>query len=587
MEKKDAPKYKDYDSSSETSSVGSDESLEQVTGPNFADFARQLTFKKGNEGNSYFTPFEQEKKEVKEGTYEFPTTFTKKEEPPKSTDVTTLFLIDSLNRDRVAFPQPTNLTLKLPRTYKNVKSIALTQVKLLCSFYYFSDSNAKSNIYLPIIEKGRESVTTLNRVPLTKNITIRQGTYGINDLLSEIQTVMNFTPLFYDFPNGFTDFIQIFTVSGDFSINFNQPGDTYYDSLNNKYIQNPTLATIISYYWGSRYAGLPDYSMDQFKVAYYYPVLYEVFLDDSDTIVKPQLNLSVPASLLGPGETVYSHLIFNMSGINDKVALYLINQNITHLDTYRLNHTFRYSLVNRYQLAYDTNSLQVNITTTTLNTSLVNLINNTSSSALTSILTSLGLTAATYATLQNTVNKATVVYTGMFQFLQKQLTTFAGISFATYGPQFFNNINNVIYFQNGLNAVGVRTGYTLEYLTSGEVPLISTITNVANSPGYWPNMVSTMGYIGTDFSTINAPYSMIPYNIPGRNFQFGNSVIDSTKYFFNTNKASRSVDALVKILPGKYSIFKFRSSARQTLQVETLPLPYYYRYADYNKQGLY
>lgn len=588
MEKKDAPKYKEFDSSSDTSSVGSDESLEQVAGPNFADFARQLTFKNGNEGNSYYSPFEQVKTEEKPGTYEFPSTFTEKKDPPKSTDVTTLFLIDSLNRDRVAFPQPTNLTLKLPRTYKNVKSISLTQVKLLCSFYYFSDSNAKSNIYLPIIERGRESVATFNNSRLTKNITIRQGTYGINDLLNEIQTVMNFTPLFYDFPNGFTDFIQIFTVSGDFSINFNQPGDTYYDSLNNKYVQNPTLATIISYYWGSRYAGLPDYTMDQFKVAYYYPVLYEVFLNEADTLAYPYVkNTTVPPELLGPGESVYSHLIFNMSGINDKVALYLINQNISYLDTYRLNHTFRYSLVNRYQLAYDTNSLQVNITTTNLNTSLVNLINNTSASALTSILTSLGLTAATYTTLQNTVNKATVVYTGMFQFLQKQLTTLVGISFATYAPSFFNDINNIIYFQNGLNAVGVRTNYTLEYLTSGEVPLASTITTITTSPGYWPNMVSTMGYKGTNFSTINSPYSMIPYNIPGKNFQFGNSVIDSSNYFFNTNKASRSVDALVNILPGQYSIFKFRSSARQTLQVETLPLPYYYRYSDYNKQGLY
>lgn len=590
MEKKDAQKYKDYDSSSETSSVGSDESLEQLAGPNFADFARQLTYKSGNEGNSYFFPYEKgdeaaEKKS--EGTYVFPSTITEKKDPPKSTDVTTLFLIDSLNRDKVAFPQPTNLTLKLPRVYKNVKSISLTQVKLLCSFYYFSDSLAKSNIYLPVIERGRESISTYNRAPLTKVIKIRQGTYGINDLLNEIQTEMNYTPLFYDFPDGFTDFIKIFTISGDFSINFNQPGDTYYDSLNNKYIQNPTLASIVSYYWGSRYAGLTDYTMDQFKVAYYYPVLYEVFLDDSDKTAKPFLNLNIPASFLGPGETVYSHLIFNMSGINDKVALYLINLNIQLLDTYRVNHTFRYSLVNRYQLAYDTNSLQVNITTTTLNTSLVNLINNTSSSALTSILTNLGLTAATYATLQNNVNKATVVYTGMYQFLQQQLITLVGIPFAKYGPQFFNNINNVIYFQNGLNAVGIRKGYTLEYLTSGEIPLTSTITSYSNSPMYWPRMISSMGYKGTDLSTINAPYSLIPYNIPGKNFQFGNTIINSSNYFFNTNKASRSVDAVVKILPAQYSIFKFRSSARQTLQVETLPLPYYYRYADYNKQGNY
>ena len=333
MEKKDPPKYKEFDSSSETSSVGSDESQEQTAGPNFADFARQLTYATSNSDDiSYYYPFEKgdmiEKKV--EGSYVFPSTITTKVDPPKSTDVTTLYLIDSLNRDKKAFPQPTSLTLRLPRVYRNVKSIQLTQVKMLCSFYYFSP--AKSNIYLPVRERGRESITTFNGGSLTKKITIRQGTFGINDLLKEIQTGMNTTPVFYDFPNGFTDFINIFTVNGDFSINFNQPGDSYYDRLNSKYIDNPTMATILSYYWGSRYAGLLAYSMDQLKVAYYYPVFYEVFLDSEDTTAKPFLNLSIPANLLGPGETVYSHLIFNMSGINDPVALYLINQNITLLD---------------------------------------------------------------------------------------------------------------------------------------------------------------------------------------------------------------------------------------------------------------
>jgi hypothetical protein len=223
MEKKDAPKYKDYESSSETSSLGSDESLEEISGPNFADFARQLRFKDGHEGNSYFFPYDGYKKDEKDQLYEFPSTITKKEEPPKATDVTTLFLIDSVNRDKVAFPQPTNLTLRLPRTYKNVKSISLTQVKLLCSFYYFSDNTAKSNIYLPIIERGREKISKFNEQLLTEAVTIRQGTYGINDLLNEIQTELNYTPLFYDFPNGFTDFVSLFTFNGDFTVNFNQP----------------------------------------------------------------------------------------------------------------------------------------------------------------------------------------------------------------------------------------------------------------------------------------------------------------------------------------------------------------------------
>ena len=606
MEKKDPQKYKQYDSSSDTSSVASDESLESASGPNFADFARQLTYQKSPElvYNNYFFPVEKntQNTSVKDQTYLFPSTFLETQDAPKSTevgkifapkttDLTTLFLIDSLNRDRSAFPQPTSFTLKLPRVYRNVKSISMTQIKLLCSFYYFSDSVAKSNIYLPIREKGRESIATYNGSPLTKVVTIRQGTYGIGDLLNEVQTALNYTPLFYDFPRGFADFIEIFTVNGDYSINFNQPGDTYYDSLNSKVIQNPTLASIVSYYWGSRYAGLTYYTTDQSKVAYYYPVIYELLLDQKDTIAKPFLNLSIPDNLLAIGETVYSRMIFNMTGIDDSVALYLINNNISVLDTYRLNHTFRFSLINRYQLSYDTNSLQVNFTTITLNTSLVNLINNTGSSALASALSDLGVSTASYASLQANVSKATVVYAAMYQFLQQQLIKYVGIPFAKYAPQFFNNLDNIIYFQDGINALGVRTGYTATYLTSGEVPVLSNVVKYSNSPVYWPNMDSTTPgseYPGTNFATaINPPKSMIPYNSLSKNFQFGETAIDTSNYFFNTNRATGSVDVLANILPAQYSIFKFRSSARQTLQVETLPLPYYYRYSDYNKQGKY
>jgi len=598
MDKKSRSKYKDYDSSSETSSIVSDESLEYAAGPDFADFARQLAYNKtdgtdGKEATSYYYPYDGPYAgETPDGTYVFPSTITKKKDLPKTVDITTLFLVDSTNRDKTAFPQPTSLKLKLPRVYKNVKSLQISQVKLLCSFYYFSP--IKSNIYLPVAEKGRDSITTFNAGKLSKTITIREGTFGIGDLLTEIQTEMNYTPVFYDFPNEFEDFIKIFTINGDFSINFNQPGDSYYDRLNSKYVQNPTMATIISYYWGSRYAALTEYTINQLKVAYYYPVLYELLLDLKDTTIRPLLNLNIPPGLVSSGETAYSYLIFNMSGINDPVALYLINQNLTIqinnksiLDTYRIKNTFRYSLINRYQVAYDTNSLQVNFITTSLNTSLVNLINNTGTSALTSILTNLGYTPATYANLQASAGKSAVIYSDMFQFLQSQLITLLGIPFGTYTTQYFNTITNTIYFQNGLNAVGVRKGYTLDFVTSGQSPLSSILTTSSDSPGYWPNMNSINGYRGFGIENINPPESTHPYNSDSKNFQFDINAIDPNTYFINTNKISRSVDIMVKILPAKYTILKFRSPIRQSLQVETLPIPYYYRYADYNIQGLY
>jgi len=573
------------DSSSETSdSTDSSYSSSEEThdsAADFVEFAKRLSF-----NNRGLKPNVEAYEDKPKDTIEFPSTITNKVELPKTTDLTTLFLIDSVNRDKVAFPQPTSFSLRLPRVYKNVKSIQLTEVKLLCSFYYFSI--AKANIYLPIIERGRESVTTFNKFPITKFITIREGTYSINDLLSEIQTELNYTPLFYDFLNGFSDFINNFSVSGDFSINFNQPGDTYYDSLNSKYITNPTMALIISYYWGSRYAGLTNYSLDQLKVAYYYPVLYEVLLDLKDMTTKPYLNLSPPPNYVAADNLpVESHVIFNMSGINDEVALHLINNNITLLDLYRLNHTFRYSLVNRYQVSYDTNSLHVNFTTLTLNTSLINLINNTSSTALTAIYNNLGLTAATYSNLQNTVSKATVIYADMFNFLQIQLASLLGISYATYTPAFFNDLNNTIFFQNGINAVGVRLNYDIAYLNSGQIAISSSQIVYSDSPGYWPNMISTNGYITTAFSNINSSVSLIPYNIDGQNFQFGSLAIDPNTSYFNTNKTNNTIDILVNILPAQYTIIKFKSPVRQTLQVETLPLPHYYRYSDFNRLGLY
>lgn len=567
-------------------------------GANYADFARQLAYDKtDNYGrNSYYASYSTSKERVIDANmidynHKLPEDalkgFAKTKFETARKDQTTLFLIDSKNRDRSAFPQPTHFTLYPPRVYKNVTSVQVTQVKLLTSFFYFRA--AKGNTFVPIIERGRESINKFIGFPLTKLINLSEGSYGISDLLNNLQIQMNYTPLFYDFPEGFSGFVNAFTTNGDLSVNFNQPGDTYYDALNSKYITNPTMDLITSYYWGSRYAGLTQYSIDQVKVAYYYPVLYEVFLDTKDTEVYPYLDLNIPANILPEGDTVYTHIIFNASGINDQVILYLINLNGALLDKYRLQHTFRYSLINRYQVAYDNNSLRVNFVTLTLNTSLVNLINLTNTRNLTTALQNLGYTPQSYSNTSNALNQAKVVYSDMYNYIQKQLTTYFAIGYATYGSDFFLNTNNIVYTQNGLIASGVRTGYTTEYLTSGQKPIISSVNAYTDSPGYWPNFVPGVGQTqgGLSSEGLNPASSMIPYNVTSSNFQYGLSVIDSNDYYIQTNRSSRSVDAVVTIEPAKYTVFKFRSQTRQTLQVETLPLPYYYRFAEYNKQGLY
>ena len=561
--------YIPYESSSKSesgSSVGSDESLENVGGPNFADFARKLTYEK----QDLYGPYEP----LAAGP-------EAKHDAPKTKDVTSLFLIDSKNRDMNAFPQPTAFTLQPPRVYKNITSIQVTQVKLLSSFFYFR--NDKANTILPLVEIGRIQINTYLGKSLTSVIKIREGTYSINDLLTELQTHMNITPVFYDFPGGFSDFITKFTINGDLSINFNQPGDTYYDRLNSKYIANPTVSSIVSYYWGSRYAGLLEYSIDQVMVAYYYPILYEAILDTTDTRTYPLLNLSnVPDGLIDPGETVYSRIIFNSTGLNDPVTLFLINQNLAVLDMYRTYNTFRYYPINRYQLSYDTNTLRVNIVSLTLNTSLVNLINNTNAINLANALDIFKISQTEYTNLNTVLNRARVVYSDMYNFMQLQLAKYFAIPFATYSSKYFNVLSNILFLQNGLNATGVRTSYTAEYLKSGIKPISNIESRSKDSANYWPNLAS-----GFDYTQVNPSDSLIPYDVTSKNFQFGMSVIDSSGYYIHTNKATKSVDLLVTINPARYTVLKFRSPVRQTLQVETLPLPYYYRFADYNSQGLY
>jgi hypothetical protein len=89
---------------------------------------------------------------------------------------------------------------------------------------------------------------------------------------------MNTTPTFYYFSDDFNDFVRQFSATGDLSLNFNLPGDYYYDALLEKYISNPTIDYIVTRYFTTRYASQSSYTVNELQNAYYYPVLKEAFL---------------------------------------------------------------------------------------------------------------------------------------------------------------------------------------------------------------------------------------------------------------------------------------------------------------------
>ena len=119
--------------------------------------------------------------------------------------ITNIIMIDSRNRDRSYYPQPTDVTLQLPRTYKNISNFQVVQIKLLSAFYYFR--KGKENIFLTTLEFGRTIPDGFgNFIDNLIQTRIREGTYDINSLLNELSTKMNQKTKFYDFVNGFLDF---------------------------------------------------------------------------------------------------------------------------------------------------------------------------------------------------------------------------------------------------------------------------------------------------------------------------------------------------------------------------------------------
>jgi hypothetical protein len=526
--------------------------------------------------------------------------------PPTPADVTleatsqsiaNVVMIDSRDRDITAYPQPTSLTLRLPRTYKNVTAFNVVQMKLLSAFYYFRPS--KENVSVSILELGR-TIPNKDGIYVENLIksTIRQGTYDINGLINELTVQMNKTPLFYDFVNGFTDFATKFSVTGDFSLNFNFAGDTYYDALLRQYIPNPTMTTIISKYFVSQFANLTSYTVENIKIAYYYPPLKEACLD-ANFVNLINFNLVTSTSFLLDTETPFSRVVYTFQGIFDPVVLELINLNVDLLTKYRLEHTFRYSLINKYVITYQTQSNQITISSPNLNTSLFNLLTFKRSQYFAEQLSYNGLTQATFNTLNSQTAILLAILTDMVNFYQTYLAIYFGINYNTYTRDYLLTSEFYIGIRDGFNAVGVTSNFSA---TAPQLALTSNvIDHFRRNPHYYWNRMSNLseptiaymnpvisgesGDAGLNYDTWNnemdqqdSLHPIVLSNVLDPNnpntTEIGNLYV---------NRRTQFADVIIPTKSSKYTVFRFKSPVRQTLRVETLPRPTKYRYPAYNQ----
>ena len=603
--------YRPYTSDSEDSgsdTSGSDTETESVSDqPNYRKFASDLQLNSAAGPN--LTTEEQIVLEYPERMAPYHTDMSGVAIPKLKTerkDVTSVIMLDSRDRDKTIFTQPTFLTLRLPRIYRNITNFQIVQVSLLSSFFYFRAD--KNNLSLTIKEFGRivqdkYDIIKKSGDPLIITIKIREGTYNIDSLLSEINLQLNKTPIFFDYINGFTDFAIAFATTGDYSLNFNQAGDHFYDALNNIYIQNPDLLKdIVPKYFQTTYAGLTSYSIDQIKVAYYYPVLKEILLDvdygprvvnlDIDDVStlnydSTTVNITDPTqpnySLATKRTLIFDRCIYTFTGIDDKIVQQVIDKNInivtdnSVLDEYRIKHTFRYRLMNQYSVSYAKNNNRITITSSGLNTSLRTLLTNQYNDFFANQLTVNNLTLDQYNNLSITNKLYLAVITDMYTYLQKYLAVYFGINFNTFSIDYYINSDNQLPLQDATNSLGISSNYDTNVIFRNITSVTSNLLNTFKKPTpiYWPSLTTLSNNTASYYSG-NSYNLIIDSNDSTYSFTDASGIVYQNPLF-------KSANFITNINAQEYTVFKFRSYARQTLRVTALPRPVKYRYPAYNR----
>jgi len=494
---------------------------------------------------------------------------------------TSIVSIDSTKRDKKIFTQPTYCVLRFPKLYRNVVSITFAEIKLLTSIYFFSKANGNTNI--TIYEKGRTYLDDDNIIQSTIVKTyINDGTYNISELTAQLQRQLNKVPLFYDYLNGFTDFLPIFNSTNDLAIVFNKPGDYYYDVSTNSYVDNPTTDTIVSYFWISRYPSLENYTLNNSIVAYYYPVLKYYFMNKLSGDINLSLGLGIDTDVINT-EDVYNRIMYSFQGLSDPVVVAVIRANTVFLDKYRLQNTFRYSLVNQYTVSVNPQTQYVSIYSSGLNTSLSNLIVSQQGIYLNEALSNINISQGDYNNLSQTSIQLSAVIQDMFRFYQTQFVTYFGVPWNQYSLSYYMNLSNPLLLRNGQNSSNVPRN-TRESDIAGIITYSNSIFTNQSSISYWPsfsNVTSTVAFINLSnvTSSFNYTYSQTLNTITSNNLFIDNSNILYSQILTD------SATVVCPIQAGKYSVIKFINPVRQTLEIETLPRPTAYRLPSYNNSN--
>jgi hypothetical protein len=468
---------------------------------------------------------------------------------------TFLITINSRDRDTKAYPLPTFFTIRLPRTLRNIKQINIQQLNLLNSFFNFSA--AKGNTFMYVLEQGRTRLENGSNVPNDVKISIRNGTYTADDLVTELTSALNTTPLFSGIT--FNQFSAGFRNTGNFGLLFNTPGPIVFNSLTQSYDRNQTINNIISRYFQIvQTVGTVSYTDDQTLVAYYYPVMKEMIIASPVNVPFDTAGQEVP-----PGFTSwYDYIVFAFQGLDDPYVTNIVKvpTNIPIFDSYRNANTFASFLVNKYTCSYNSKQGRLVISAPSLNDSISTDLNTAYSNILGVLAIENGFANLAdfnnqYSQIQNLSGSLIEFY----NYIQKQFAVYFGVNFGKYADVFYQNPSNEILLNKTLNRYGWNTdanSFQLQIKSNLPPTQISTL---------WSNIVFPQTPLNTSFvSTLGVD------SFNGGFLSFSNSGPETFGY----------TDVKFRVYPTSYDRITFKSRCRQNISLMTIP-----RYIDERGPG--
>lgn len=495
--------------------------------------------------------------------------------PPKTTQ-TSLFSIKSSNRDTTVWPSPFRFKLKTPRVYKNVTKFQLVQI---------SFPNNTSNIATPasfnaiftaaLIQAGLDpacassciNVTNCGTVgntiglvedqrinssgyPFITTLSVPSGNYNNAQIANEITQQANSTPplniISYD------EFRDIFKITRDISVLFNEPGDYFVSKITKKRLKRHTKIDIMNEYYSQQH--IDSFSDITDKIAfnaYYYPILKELIATEraepfinTNGISYSQVTNLIMNQFLGLDSDIYYNL-----GINNKGAL----------DAYRKHLTFELRHINKYIWSYNEDAKSYNITHDSLHTSLQNDINNKYTYYFNQELTVNGFNIRSFNSLKSLYSTNNAIFKTLESYLSTQFanyflggeykfipgnihsTTDGAYSLETLSSIDDGNFNNMFGFSDTFGNIGNLSGVNLRFRNFMDYhSTISSYYNIVN------DINNTITTIQEKINTKHHSYVANKYK-----WVLPQHIIDNRSYLGNTTTGVQFIGNKYAYFPGE------------------------------------